>query len=109
MTSDARRLHRSFAIFFLVTVCSDVRAADEINYNRDVRPILSDTCYKCHGPDAAERQAGLRLDLHDGAAAKLESGATAIVPGKTDESELIARIRSTDPDRVMPPPASGKN
>ena len=108
MTSDGRRLHRSFAILFLVTVCSEVRAADEINYNRDVRPILSDTCYKCHGPDAAERQAGLRLDLHDGAVAKLESGATAIVPGKTDESELIARIRSTDPDRVMPPPASGK-
>ncbi|MBC7967812.1 MAG: DUF1549 domain-containing protein, partial [Fuerstia sp.] len=96
------------AILLLVNLCSAARAADEVDYNRDVRPILSDTCYKCHGPDAAERKAGLRLDSHDGAVAKLESGATAIVPGKTDEGELLARIRSTDPDLIMPPPVSGK-
>ncbi len=111
MPSDARKLlgNSPFAaILLLMTVSSAVRAADEIDYNRDVRPILSDTCYKCHGPDAAERKAGLRLDSHDGAVAKLESGATAIVPGKTDEGELLARIRSTDPDLVMPPPVSGK-
>ena len=111
MSSVARRLPGNSpiaAILLVVTVCSDVRAADEIDYNRDVRPILSDTCYKCHGPDAAERKAGLRLDSHDGAVAKLESGSTAIVPGKTDEGELLARIRSTNPDLVMPPPVSGK-
>ena len=111
MPFDARQLlgNSPFAsILLLMTVSSVVRAADEIDYNRDVRPILSDTCYKCHGPDAAERKAGLRLDSHDGAVAKLESGATAIVPGKTDEGELLARIRSTDPDLVMPPPVSGK-
>ena len=111
MPFDARKLlcNSPFAaILLLMTVNSAVRAADEIDYNRDVRPILSDTCYKCHGPDAAERKAGLRLDSLDGSVAKLESGATAIVPGKTDEGELLARIRSTDPDLVMPPPVSGK-
>ena len=114
MSSGARRLDTYRSIFLLMTMfvpvsmCLDVRAADEVNYNRDVRPILSDTCYKCHGPDAAERKAGLRLDAHDGAVAKLESGNTAIVPGNSGESELLARIRSTDPELIMPPVASGK-
>ncbi len=96
------------AIFLASAICLGVRAEDNINYNRDVRPILSDNCYKCHGPDAAERKAGLRLDSHDGAISKLDSGATAIVPGKIDESELVARLKSTDPDVVMPPTSSGK-
>ena len=98
----------STVIFLACTIYNVVRADDAINYNRDVRPILSDNCYKCHGPDAAERKAGLRLDAKDGAVTKLDSGATAIVPGKIDESELIARLKSTDPDMVMPPASSGK-
>ncbi len=111
MTLPARLCYCKVAstVFFLASmICTDVRADDNIDYNRDVRPILSDNCYKCHGPDAAERKAGLRLDSHDGAIAKLESGAIAIVPGKIDESELIARLKSTDPDVVMPPASSGK-
>src|SRR5687768_3094591 len=59
-----------------------------IDFNRDVRAILSDKCFKCHGPDAGERQAGLRLDERDSATAELESGATAIVPGDVERSEL---------------------
>lgn len=96
------------AALVLSIACAGVRADDEINYNRDVRPILSDTCYKCHGPDAAERKAGLRLDSLDGAIAKLDSDSIAIVPGRIDESELITRITSSDPDVVMPPLGSGR-
>lgn len=83
-------------------------AEDAVDFNRQVRPILSDNCYKCHGPDAQERKAGLRLDQFDGATAKLESGSTGIVPGNVDASEIIARITTTDPDLVMPPPSTGK-
>jgi hypothetical protein len=75
-----------------------------VDFNRDVRPILADRCFGCHGPDEAKRKAGLRLDTAEGAAAALKSGHRAIVPGKVDESEAAARIRSADPDEVMPPP-----
>jgi hypothetical protein len=79
-----------------------------IDYNRQIRPILSDRCYKCHGPDAAERKGGLRLDLRDAAMAPADSGERAIVPGKPDESELLKRIHADDADVQMPPPASNK-
>lgn len=78
-----------------------------VRYNRDIRPILSDHCFRCHGPDAKERQAGLRLDERDQALKPTDSGALAIVPGKSSESELARRISSLDPDVLMPPPASG--
>ena len=76
--------------------------------SRDVRPILSDNCFACHGPDDKARKAGLRLDTKEGAFAKLKSGGLAIVPGKPDESELIFRIESDDPELHMPPKKSGK-
>jgi mono/diheme cytochrome c family protein len=79
-----------------------------IDYARQIRPLLSDRCFRCHGPDEAERQGGLRLDQRDAATAKLNSGATAIQPGDLAKSELVARILSTDPDKQMPPPESGK-
>jgi hypothetical protein len=86
-----------------------VAAADErVVFNRDIRPILSDRCFACHGPDDAKREAGLRLDLAADATAELASGARAIVPGDPDSSELLARISSTDADVVMPPPHLGK-
>ena len=75
--------------------------ADELVFNRDVRPILSETCFHCHGPDAATRKADLRLD-------EKESTFSVIKPGDPDSSELIRRILSTDPDEQMPPPDSGK-
>lgn len=73
-----------------------------LSFNRDVRPILSDKCFFCHGPDDKHRSADLRLDQADAA---YES---AITPGNADDSELIARIVETDPDSQMPPPESGK-
>ncbi|MBP87669.1 MAG: hypothetical protein CMJ64_13255 [Planctomycetaceae bacterium] len=79
-----------------------------IDFNRDIRSILSNECFQCHGPDENERQAGLRLDTAAGAVAKTDSGSVAIVPGKADESELVARITSDDADTRMPPAESGK-
>lgn len=79
-------------------------APPRLSFNRDIRPILSDNCFACHGPDNANRQAGLRLDAFELATAELDSGARAIVPENVAASELIARVISDDPDSVMPPP-----
>jgi mono/diheme cytochrome c family protein len=73
-------------------------------FNRDIRPILSENCFACHGPDASHRQADLRLDDREAAVA-----AKAIVPGETDQSTLIERVFSTDPQTIMPPPGSHKS
>jgi mono/diheme cytochrome c family protein len=78
-----------------------------VEFNRDVRPILSDNCFKCHGPDGAQRKADLRLDLEAEALAKRPEGQT-IVPGNTAVSELVRRITSVDPDEKMPPPDSNR-
>ncbi len=100
----------NFAIFLSMTfaVFGAVRAvaAEPLRYNRDIRPILSDQCFTCHGPDKAKRKGGLRLDVREQALAELKSGATAIVPGRPEKSALVARIRSHDSDEVMPPPKS---
>lgn len=80
-----------------------VRAVD---YEREVRPVLSQHCFKCHGMDEQARKAKLRLDSREAALAPLKSGARAIVPGQPDQSELIRRIFSADEDEVMPPPAA---
>ncbi|MEZ5328192.1 MAG: PSD1 and planctomycete cytochrome C domain-containing protein [Verrucomicrobiales bacterium] len=79
-----------------------------IDFNRDIRPILSDNCFSCHGFDKSSRKAGLRLDDREGATADLGEGVFAIVAGKPEASALLHRIRSTDPDEVMPPPESHK-
>jgi hypothetical protein len=78
------------------------------NYDRQIRPILSNTCFQCHGPDADERKSGLRLDIRDNALKPADSGERAVVPGMPEASRLIERIFSTDPDEVMPPPKSNK-
>jgi hypothetical protein len=90
------------------TVAAAASPEPSIDFNRDIRPILSDRCFACHGPDAEDRQAGLRLDLRDAATAALTSGATAILPGRPEASEILARVSSADPDVVMPPPRIGK-
>jgi hypothetical protein len=77
--------------------------AQTLSYNRDVRPILTDNCFACHGPDSAARQADLRLDERSAA---IDAG--AIEPGDPDSSTVLERILSTDPDLVMPPPSSHK-
>lgn len=76
--------------------------AESVDYNRDVRPILSAHCFECHGPDPGHRQAELRLDLAE-SALEDRGGYAAVVPGQPDESELIARVTSDDPDLRMPP------
>jgi len=97
------------------TATSTASAADkpaaptpEVSYARDVLPILAKNCFSCHGSDGEHREAGLRLDTREGAIAKLESGASAVVAGKPDVSELLKRITSTDADLRMPPPKHGK-
>ena len=78
--------------------------AEPIDFNRDVRPILSDRCFHCHGPDGGKRKAGLRLDIREDAQKLTDSGLAAIAPEHPDKSEVIVRILSTDPDELMPPP-----
>jgi len=84
-------------------------AAQTVDFNRDVRPIFSNRCLACHGPDSAKREAGLRLDDAAVSTMTLESGHVAIVPGNPDASELLSRITSTDESIRMPPPHFGKS
>lgn len=79
-------------------------AAEPLAFNRDIRPILSKTCFTCHGPDAAAVKGELRLDLRERALKGGESGKPAIVPGKPEESMVVKHITTTDPDDIMPPP-----
>jgi hypothetical protein len=76
------------------------------DFNRDVRPLLSQKCFKCHGPDDSRRESGVRLDGRDTAIGTGDSGLKIIVPGRPDDSELVRRIEAADPDMVMPPPSS---
>lgn len=80
----------------------------KIDFNRDIRPIFSEHCYACHGPDEQKRKAGLRLDVQENAFAELKSGNRALVAGDLNKSALVERITSTDPDEVMPPPKHNK-
>src|SRR5690554_5463906 len=100
---------------FLISSCGEkegasggLEAKDQISYNFHVRPILSDNCFACHGPDANTREAGLRLDVEEAAYAALKENpdAHAIIPGDPDNSEAFRRIISDDPHEKMPPPES---
>src|SRR4051794_13153201 len=83
-------------------------AARKIDFNYQIRPILSDKCFHCHGPDTGKRKAGLRLDTKAGAFAALKSGGHAIVPKDVEESELVARITAEDEADRMPPKSLGR-
>lgn len=102
------------AIVLIVVVAAalvfdrSVVADNQVSFNRDIRPIFSDACYACHGPDKNARKAGLRLDLRDEATKKTKSGAVPIVPGKPDESEVLRRIFSNEKYEMMPPEAAHK-
>ena len=110
-------------MIFLPPVCSHLSAAfavaltflpgpawavEKPDFNRDIRPILSDNCFACHGPDTQKIKGGLRLDLRENALRPAKSDSPAIVPGKPAESELVRRIRTADQDDIMPPPESHK-
>src|SRR5262245_20736273 len=86
-----------------------LRAADPpVDFSRDVRPILSDKCYACHGPDEKARKAKLRFDTKEGAF-RVRDGEAVISPGNSAESELIRRITAEDADEQMPPPKSNRH
>ncbi|WP_233579135.1 DUF1553 domain-containing protein [Tautonia sociabilis] len=82
---------------------------DRVDFGREIRPILSDACFHCHGPDSETRKAGLRLDLPEGVFGETASGAVPIVPGDLDASELYWRITTDDEFSKMPPPDSGRS
>ncbi|HVK59150.1 MAG TPA: DUF1549 domain-containing protein, partial [Candidatus Kapabacteria bacterium] len=85
-----------------------VRAAEQpINFSREIRPLLSEYCFACHGPDDQQRKAKLRLDTKEGVISS-KDGVHIIKPGASDDSELIKRLVTSDPDEIMPPPKVGK-
>ncbi len=96
------------AALLLLSSSSRLSAVERVDYNREVRPILADNCFSCHGPDDKQRKATLRLDTRDGLLGQLRDGGHAVVAGKLDQSELWARISSADASTVMPPAKSGK-
>ena len=101
----------AFALLMVFGFLNERTRADgtkTVGFNRDIRPIFSDTCFRCHGPDKNARKAGLRLDLREEATRKTRSGSTPIVPGNPDASEIIRRIFSTDNLEIMPPPDAHK-
>jgi hypothetical protein len=99
----------TLAISIVFGCASFVSAQHPVDFDRDIRPILSNKCFACHGPDDGKRQAGLRLDDEKIATHELESGVVAIVPGKPEASELVRRITSPDRDERMPPADCGKS
>lgn len=86
----------------VLLVAPGVSRGAEVDYSRDIKPILASACYNCHGPDQAKRKANLRLDVRESAIA------LAVRPGQSAQSELIRRVLSTDPNEVMPPPRTKK-
>ncbi|MCF6312985.1 MAG: DUF1553 domain-containing protein [Verrucomicrobiales bacterium] len=97
----------SIPFFTLLLTSLHLSAAEELDFNRDIKPLLSSKCFKCHGADEGSREADLRLDTFEGATKNLD-GHFAIKPGNSKKSELIARLITHDPDDLMPPAESGK-
>src|SRR5881275_2529337 len=92
------------AVVLTASVRADVPVREKVDFDRDVRPILAENCFACHGFDANKRQAGLRLDIPAGAAKRLESGHVAVVPKDLAASELVKRVS----DGSMPPASTRK-
>lgn len=96
-------------LYLMIFSCNNSNQSYEplpkkIDFNFDIRPILVQNCYLCHGPDPSSRKANLRLDTYEGATAALKDGGHAVVPGKPNKSELIYRITHEHEDKIMPPP-----
>ena len=110
------RTLKILSIFFLFTQCSlsipesvvieMANLPEKIDYNYQIKPILSDRCYQCHGPDVNTRKAGLRLDIEEVAFSRLSSGKKAFSKGNLYKSESLHRILSSDDEIKMPPPES---
>ena len=110
----AKRRTASPALFLLslstAFLASSFVQGEPVSFNRDIRPILSDRCFACHGPDAKERKGELRLDVAEGeeGAYRIRDGRAAIAPGSIEKSSFWDRITSADPDEIMPPPKAHK-
>ncbi len=104
-----RLIHPAARVSLFLFSFINIAPAELIDFNRDVRPVLADKCFACHGGDAKSLKGDLRLDLRDKATAPAKSGKTAIIPGKAEQSELVQRVISQDPDDQMPPPDSHKS
>jgi hypothetical protein len=100
-------LNNSVVFFTLCSFYSSLLATP-VDFTNEVRPILSEYCFHCHGPDKSTRKAKLRLDLSEGALADL-GGYSAVIPGKPEDSELMFRLHSEDENELMPPPETGKS
>jgi hypothetical protein len=103
--SSSAKLFLPTTGLFLVLASVGLGAEGNVQFSRDVLPILSDNCFQCHGPDEKKREAELRLDVEESAKV-VKEGKAAVVPSKSGESELVRRIFSDNPDEVMPPPDS---
>jgi hypothetical protein len=101
-----RRYRLLLPLYFLAIPCAV--AASKVDFNRDIRPLLSENCYACHGPDARKVKGGFRLDIRSSVTKPANSGKVPIVPGSPGESDLVRRIFTTDEDDLMPPRASHK-
>ena len=111
MSRTSRRFVPASLLLALAFVRPGAAGPDEdrVDFGSQIRPILSDACFHCHGPDEDQRKAGLRLDVPEGAFGETDSGALPVVPGNLDESELVWRIATDDEFSVMPPPDSGRS
>ena len=96
-----------FSLFANSQASKATDAKKPIDFTRDIRPILSDNCFSCHGPDEHNRKAKLRLDTKEGLFSPHDGG-SIVKPGNLTESEMIQRIISTEKDEVMPPPETNK-
>ena len=107
--SKQSRLFLKYSFLLWGVLTSNI-FSKEISFNHDIRPILSNKCFSCHGPDKHERKAELRLDLSEGpdGAYREKDGIFALKPGSIDDSELWQRIISEDSEEVMPPPEANK-
>ena len=103
-------IRQTISLFFVTLgiTASTFGAEGDVDFSRDILPLLSDNCFKCHGPDEANRKAKLRFDKHDASLEELKKGRATIVPGKSSQSEIYARLTAEDPDDRMPPPDTGK-
>src|SRR5947207_16016720 len=101
-------MNRFLPAVLVAAVALPVSGAEKLHFNRDIRPLMSDTCFHCHGPDKNARKAGLRLDIREEALKPAKSGELPIVPGKPEQSEIIKRLFTSDKDDLMPPEEAHK-
>ena len=100
--------HASIVLSLALALVGAPSGLAAVSFNRDIRPLLSENCFSCHGPDVTKVKANLRLDSRDAALKPAKSGERAIVPGKPEESEMLRRLASKDSEEVMPPPKEHK-